>query len=59
MNHQPANVNDLLARITGVVAEVTPDMLCHTWEEIHYRYISVVLPLEVTSNRNSDKSEKT
>jgi hypothetical protein len=32
-----ANVSDLRARITGAVAEVTPDKLRRIWEDILYR----------------------
>jgi hypothetical protein len=34
----PTNVDDLRARITGALADVTPDMLHRTWREIHYRW---------------------
>jgi hypothetical protein len=33
----PANV-DLQAGITGTLAEVMLEMLCCTWEEIHFRW---------------------
>jgi hypothetical protein len=33
-----ANVDDLQVRITGTVAEVTPDVLHYTWKEIHYMW---------------------
>jgi hypothetical protein len=54
----PRNVDDLLTRITGAVAEVTPDKLRHTWEGFITGGIFVVPHLGVTSNCNSDAPEK-
>jgi hypothetical protein len=34
----PVNVDDPWVGIAGAVAEVTPDLLCCTWEEIHCRW---------------------
>jgi hypothetical protein len=34
----PAHFDELRVRITGAVAEVTPDKLRQTWEEIHHMW---------------------
>jgi hypothetical protein len=51
----PTNFKDLSARITGAVAEVTPDNLHHMWEEI----ISMWDICCATLNSNTDTSDKT
>jgi hypothetical protein len=33
-----ANIYDLRARFAGAVAEITPDMLRRTWEDIYYMW---------------------
>jgi hypothetical protein len=49
------NFNDLWARITSAVAEVTPDNLHHMWEEINFRWDICCAIL----NSMSDTSYKT
>jgi hypothetical protein len=55
----PANVDYILAGITGAVAEVVLDMLCCAWEEVRYRKDICCATSGSHMELNSDMSDET